>query len=68
MWSLYQLHRLFQVQLRRSDVRNRLDINDDRTVVLENKVAELERWRIDLEARIKATTEHNDETFANKQH
>ena len=68
MWTLYQLHRLFSVQLRRSDVRNRLDINDDRTVVLENKVAELERWRIDLESRIQATTDLNNETFESKQH
>jgi len=52
MFTLFQLHKLFNVELKRSDVRRRLDINDDRTVVLENKVAELERWREELEMRI----------------
>ena len=36
--------------------------------MLEEKVAELERWRIDLEDRVKTRAEHVDETFDSKQH
>ena len=68
MFTLYQLHRLFNVQLNRSDVRYRLDENDKATRVLEDKVAELERWREDLEERIKKRSEYDDTMFDAKQH
>ena len=68
MFTLFQLHQLFNVQLRRSDVRFRIDENDKATRVLEDKVAELERWREDLEDRIAKRSSYVDEVFENKQH
>ena len=68
MFTFIQLHQLFNVQLRRSDVRFRLDENDKATRVLEDKVAELERWRVDLEDRIAKRSSYVDEVFENKQH
>ena len=68
MFTFIQLHQLFNVQLRRSDVRFRIDENDKATRVLEDKVAELERWRVDLEDRIAKRSSYVDEVFENKQH
>ena len=64
MFTLNQLHKLFNLQLRRSDVRKRLDENDSATRVLEDKVAELERWRLDLEQRFGEEKESTVERFA----
>ena len=47
------MNQLFNIKLRRSDVRKRLDVNDEDTVVLQDKVAELMMWRKDLEERFK---------------
>ena len=63
MFTLQQLNHLFNVKLRRSDVRYRLDENDKATRVLEEKVAELERWRIDLEDRIAKRSQHVDDVL-----
>ena len=51
MWTVSQLHQLFHLLLRRSKVRSRLDINDADTAKLQKQVAELERWRGELENR-----------------
>ena len=63
MFTLEQLNHFFNVKLRRSDVRYRLDENDKATRVLENKVDELEKWRLELEDRIAKRIEHVDENF-----
>lgn len=55
MFSLEQLQQLFRLQLRRSNVRKRIDINDEETLILQMKVSELEKWRVDLEACILQT-------------
>ena len=49
------------MKLRRSDVRLRLDENDKATRVLEQKVEELEKWRIDIEERIANRSKEVDE-------
>ena len=49
------------MKLRRSDVRSRLDENDKATRLLEDKVAELEKWRVDLEDRIDKWSKHVDD-------
>lgn len=67
MFTLQQLHDLFNVQLRRSDVRYRLDENDKATRVLEQKVDDLEKWRIDLEDRIKKRSKEVDGWLDHKQ-
>ena len=61
MFTLQNLNHLFNVKLRRSDVRLRLDENDKATRVLEQKVAELEKWRIDIEERIANRSKEVDE-------
>ena len=67
MFTLQQLHDLFNVKLRRSDVRHRLDANDKATRVLEQKVDDLEKWRIDLEERIQKRSKEVDEWLDHKQ-
>ena len=61
MFTLQNLNHLFNVKLRRSDVRLRLDENDKATRVLEQKVEELEKWRIDIEERIANRSKEVDE-------
>ena len=61
MFTLQNLNHLFNAKLRRSDVRLRLDENDKATRVLEQKVAELEKWRIDIEERIANRSKEVDE-------
>lgn len=70
VFSLRQFHQVFHLLLRRSKVRSRLDVNDSDTVVLQNKVDELEKWRIDLEdrlatkhAEIQVKFDNDDERF-----
>ena len=55
------------MQLRRSDVRFRLDENDKATRVLEQKVDELEKWRIDLEDRFAKRAKEVDGWLDHKQ-
>ena len=55
------------MQLRRSDVRFRLDENDKATRVLEQKVDELEKWRIDLEERFATRNKEVDGWLDHKQ-
>ena len=66
MFTLQNLNHLFNVKLRRSDVRLRLDENDKATRVLEQKVEELEKWRIDIEERIANRNKEVDEQFDHK--
>ena len=66
MFTLQNLNHLFNVKLRRSDVRLRLDENDKATRVLEQKVEELEKWRIDIEERIANRNKEVDEQFEYK--
>ena len=66
MFTLQNLNHLFNVKLRRSDVRLRLDENDKATRVLEQKVEELEKWRIDIEERIANRSKEVDEQFDHK--
>lgn len=56
---------MFNLQLGRSKVRARLDRNDDETAVLKSKVAELERWRAELEARLNVRNSQVDTNFDN---
>ena len=49
MFTLRQIHDLFNVLLKRSNVQARLTREEEKTRVLEEKVAELEAWRPDLE-------------------
>ena len=63
MFTLDQLQDLFNVLLRRSHVRTRLTTEEKAIRVLEAKVAELEKWRPDIESRIEARTKHVDLTF-----
>ena len=51
MFSIEQFHQLFHLFLNRSKARKRLDINDADTAKLQAQVAELERWRAELENR-----------------
>ena len=53
MFTLDQIQALFHVLLRRSHVRSRLTTEEKAIRVLEAKVAELEKWRPDIEERIK---------------
>ena len=66
MFTLQNLNHLFNVKLRRSDVRLRLDENDKATRILEQKVEELEKWRIDIEERITNRSKEVDEQFDHK--
>ena len=66
MFTLQNLNHLFNVKLRRSDVRLRLDENDKATRILEQKVEELEKWRIDIEERIANRSKEVDEQFDHK--
>ena len=61
MFTIQNLNDLFNVKLRRSDVRLRLDENDKATRVLEQKVEELEKWRIDIEERMANRNKEVDE-------
>lgn len=65
MFTLEQLNHFFNVKLRRSDVRYRLDENDKATRVLEDKVDVLEKWRIELEDRIAKRIDFVDDSFKN---
>ena len=49
--------------MRRSHVQARLTTEEKAIRVLEAKVAELEKWRPDLEQRIKDRSEHVDKEF-----
>ncbi len=51
MFTIEQIHQLFHLLLRRSKVRARLDVNDEETRDARERIAELERWRIELEER-----------------
>ena len=53
MVTLDQMQALFHVLLRRSKVRARLTTEEKAIRILEQKVAELEKWRPDIEQRIK---------------
>ena len=57
MFTLDQIQALFNVLLRRSHVRARLTTEEKAIRVLEAKVAELEKWRPDIEERIKKRNE-----------
>ena len=61
MFTIQNLNDLFNVKLRRSDVRLRLDENDKATRVLEQKVEDLEKWRIDIEERMANRNKEVDE-------
>ena len=61
MFTIQNLNDLFNVKLRRSDVRLRLDENDRATRILEQKVEELEKWRIDIEERMANRNKEVDE-------
>ena len=61
MFTIQNLNDLFNVKLRRSDVRLRLDENDKATRILEQKVEELEKWRIDIEERMANRNKEVDE-------
>ena len=49
MFNLRQIHDLFNVLLKRSNIQARLTTEEEKTRVLQEKVAELEAWRPDLE-------------------
>ena len=61
MFTIQNLNDFFNVKLRRSDVRLRLDENDRATRILEQKVEELEKWRIDIEERMANRNKEVDE-------
>lgn len=50
--------------MRKSDARDRLDQNDSDTAELQRQVAELERWREDLEGRFKDRSDFVNDKFA----
>ena len=49
MFTLRQIHDLFNVLLKRSNIQTRLTNEEEKTRVLQEKVAELEAWRPDIE-------------------
>jgi flagellar capping protein FliD len=64
MFTISQFHQLFHYFLRKSDARDRLDQNDSDTAELQRQVAELERWREDLEGRFKDRSDFVNDKFA----
>jgi chaperonin cofactor prefoldin len=63
MFSIDQFHQLFHYFMNRSKARKRLDKNDTDTARLQNQVAELEKWREDLESRLKNKHQQIDDKF-----
>lgn len=61
--TLSQIHELFNVMLRRSNVRKRLGTEEGKTRLLEQKVEALEQWRQDIEERIAVKNEQIDQRF-----
>ena len=59
-FTLETLQHLVNVQLRRSEVQARLTREEEKVKVLEAKVAELEKWRPDIEERIAARWKFSD--------
>ena len=49
MFNLKQIHDLFNVLLKRSNIQTRLTNEEEKVRVLQEKVAELEGWRPDIE-------------------
>ena len=49
MFNLKQIHDLFNVLLKRSNIQTRLTNEEEKVRVLQEKVADLEAWRPDIE-------------------
>ena len=49
MFNLKQIHDLFNVLLKRSNIQTRLTNEEEKVRVLQEKVSELEAWRPDIE-------------------
>ena len=52
LFTIQQIQHLFNVLHRRSMIHDRMTAHEERTKILEAKVAELEKWRPLLEGRI----------------